>query len=46
MDILNIMNIMDMIMLMLSTSEVSLGQAVTMMFIVYGDNDGDGGDSE
>ena len=44
MDILNIMNIMDMI--MLSTSEVSLGQAVIMMFIVYGDNDGDGGDSK
>ena len=46
MDIMNIMNIMDMIMLMLSTFGVSLGQAVIMIFIVHGDNDGDGGDSE
>ena len=34
------------IMLVLSTSGVPQGKAVKIMFIVHGDNDGDGGDSE
>ena len=34
------------IMLMLSTSGNPQGKAVKMMFIVHGDNDGDGGDSD